>query len=113
MVKHVCVRHEDVGLEAINLNSKNPTCNHHSHLTILLERKLPIVRHLIDDEIVVSLNVFDFFTYLILEGTALKPCSLVLCVEDRKVIECFRQNIYVFVIVGFLPAFLHDVCCQE
>ena len=96
----VGIRHKPISLQSIHLDSKDSTCHHHSHLTILFEGKLTIVRHLIDDHIIVSLNVLYLLANLILEWTPFQPCSLFLCVKDWEVVECLWQNVDVFVVEG-------------
>jgi len=71
MVQHVCIGDEAVGLDTLDLDAKDSTCHHHSDFGVLLERELPILRHLIANCIVVLLDVSDFLTDLVLEWTSL------------------------------------------
>ena len=114
MVKHIGVGNKSISFDTFDINAENTTGDHHSDLRVLLQGELAIVRHLVADKVVVSLDVDDFLRNLVLEGTAFQPSTLVLSVENGEVVESFRQNINVLIEPRtFLFALLHDVCRQE
>ena len=114
VIEHVSVCDEAIGLNALNLNSKDSTGYHHTHLRVLLKGELAIIRHLAANCIVVLLNVTDFLRNLILEWTSLKPCSLLLGVKNGEVVEGFGQNVNVLVKDSHLfTALLHNIGRQE
>lgn len=114
VVEHVSVGDKAIGFDSFDLNSENTTCNHHSHLRVLLEGELSVLGHLFADERVVSLNVLNLFSNYVLEGTSFQPGALFLSVENREVAKLLGQDVDVLVKVGaFLASFLHDVSGQE
>jgi hypothetical protein len=61
MVQHIGVGDEAVSLDALNLDAKDSTGNHHSDFGVLLEGELSVVRYLVANRVVVLLDVPDFF----------------------------------------------------
>lgn len=108
MVKHVSIGDECICFEPINYNSKDPTRNHHAHFTVLLEGENSVFWYLLGNQIVVLLDILYFLTYLLLEGTSFKPCSLFFSVEDWEIVKIFRQDVHVWVEVRrIFPPLLH------
>ena len=114
VIEHVSVGDEAISLNSHHLDSKDATGDHHSHLTVLLERELAIVRHLRANSVVILLNIPDLLADLILKWTALEPSPLLLRIKNGEVVECLWQNIDVLVKDSSLfAALLHHIGCQE
>lgn len=108
MVEHVGICHKCISLMSFDLDSKNARSNHHSHLTVFLQGELAIIRHFFANQTVISLNVLDFVSNLVLERRSSQPFTLFLRVKDREVCVTLGQNVNEFSIitVGF-ALFLH------
>ena len=114
VIEHISIRDKAIGFHSLNINTKDATSDHHSNLRVLLERKLPIVGHLVANRVIVLLNVSDFVRDLVLEGAALEPRPLLLRVEDWEVVESLGQDINVFIEwCDLFASFLHHICRQK
>ena len=72
VVQHVCVGHETICFDAFDLNAEDSGGDHHSDLGVLFQGELNVFGHFFTDKVVVSLNVFDLFFYLVQECTTLQ-----------------------------------------
>lgn len=70
MVQHVSIRSESISLMIANLDAKNTGGDHHTELTVLYEWEFSELWNLITDQIIVSLDIFNFLIDLILKRAA-------------------------------------------
>ena len=114
MIKHICQGNERVGLDLVNGDAKDPTCNNHPHLGVLFQVKLLEGGHLEADEVVVLLNFLNFLFYLIDKSTSLKPLLLILREKDGELGDVLRQQVDVGLPRrAFLLDLLEHVRAQE
>ena len=95
MVQHVCVGHQTVNFNSIDVISKDSTCNHHHNFCVLFKSELLVLRHLLANQIVVLLNVTHFLNDLFKYWTTIEPSELFRCVEDWKIVEGPRKCVKV------------------
>ncbi len=60
VIQHVRVSDKGICFVSLYLYAKNSGGHHHAHLRVLFQRKLSVVGHLLANQRVVCLNVFDF-----------------------------------------------------
>ena len=110
MIQHVRIGNETISFDAFNVDAENARGNHHANLTVLFKTKLAILGNLLDNQVIVGLDIFDFLGDLVLEGRPIKPISLLLRVKDGEVVEAFGQDVDVlFEITVLLSLLLHNV----
>ncbi len=114
MIEHVGVRDKSVCFVTLDLDAENAACNHHAHFRVLFDGEHLVFGDFLADQIVVSLNVFNFVGDLHLEGTTVQPFTLFFRVEYWEICETLGEDVDVLneLAVSLAPL-LHQQSGQE